>query len=404
MKDHTILAAILLVPLLGCQRTLTLAVKNPDKDQSYELRYQVKEEAKQPEFIGIKTIGPEKTEKFIDKFDVDNEVTLQARQNNYIVWESGSYTMNKDRKDDLIIDVSKFGPKRFDPVSAAQELAEADKKFKELIVAKGYRLLVNVLNTDFGSFVAKKKGGTWFAVVGPDVYGGKKDLNWVTANIGAGGVRIQKLVQMNRTLTTQASGGYAIFQAKAGFTDSDFYEYSVNIDIVTLMHEDTFVTAKAKLALRSDDIAKAANAELDKYIGNDNYTVAFVRGIHYFKDYTVSYRKANKLAFNTSLTAGTFLDGSAAYEMSNTTTTDNAYKDMVGGFFYESDKDVLEGAVAKVERLTDKIDRVLAEEFVAGTVLSVKDVLFKTRKSDKNKLRRDAAFDTFFLSPERDKH
>ena len=375
--------------------TLTLKVTNPDKDQAYELRYQIKPENKPPQFRAVQTIKAGTTSELAEKFPKDSEVSLQARQNTYIIWESPAYTLNKDRRDEISIDSSKV--KRFDPEEAAKQLLESDTKFRELVVAKGYRALVNVLEADFGSFVAKKKGGTWFTVVGPAVYGGKKDLNWVSTNIGASAIKIQRTVLMNRAVTARASAGYAIFQAKSGFTDTDLYQYGLNIDIVTLMHDDTFVTAKTRLALKDDPVAKAANAKLDEYLKDTNYVVAFVRGIHYFKDYTTSYRKTRKVALDATVTAGSFLDGGAAYELTDNTTSDSTYKDTVGGFFYESDADVIDRATKSTKSI-DKPDRALLVELVHKPLwIPLGKVLFKVRDTAARK-HRDRALDDYLLA------
>ncbi|WP_163999587.1 hypothetical protein [Pyxidicoccus caerfyrddinensis] len=384
----------------SCVKTLNVKVSNPDK-ASYILRVSVREEGKAPTLNDIGTIGANQDQTVSEKFSNNSNVKIQARQANYVVWESPDYRLDRDRSDIVTIDTSHI--RRVDPEGSAKELMETDKKFKELIPVKGYRPLINVLETDFGSFVVRRKDSTedWRTIVAPGHYGGVKDLNWVKANVGSSSARIQQTVLLNRTTTAQVSGGVALFEAKAGYTDQDLYEYGVNIDIMTLKHNDTFASAKAKLALATSDVAKSVNAELDRYLADQRYVVAFVRSVHYFNDYVISYRKASKVSVDATLQGGTLFDSSGAYQLESIGASTNAYKDQVGGFFFEQVDDVIDKSKPAAPADGD-VKKVLGDFVGVPRLVPIGGKYFFTRDTrDVTPTKRDSDLDSYLLSPTR---
>lgn len=348
--------SLFLVVALGCAPTLQLTVRNPANEPTYELRFQMKQEGREPASVGVGELSGGKERVVKESFPRDSKVLLQARKDSYVVWESGEFLMNKSRTEEVTIDSKKI--KTVDSEASVKALAEAENRLKQIVATAGYQPVSNVLQTGFGSFVARKKGGSWFTVASPKLYPeGQKTAEWLKNSVGPSAVKIHTSVLMNSKATAQASTTVAIFQARAGFTNSDLYEYGMEIDIITLTHDDTFASAKAKLTLSNDPIARQVNAQLDKYIQDPQFEVAYVRGMHIFNQYQVSYRKASRLAVDASakLAAASIFEAGAAYTMDNQADNVSLYKDFVGGFLYESEDDILDKTAASPAAVTSEL-------------------------------------------------
>jgi len=387
----------------GCSHTLSLTIRNPDKEHGYTIGYQAQEENAAPVYHDVASVPKEGGIEFSEDFKKDTTVTLRARLGSYIVWESPQYYMSKDRKGgEVYIDMSSI--KRVDIAQSVKDLLEDDKKLAKVKVAEGYRPLVSVLNTEFGGFIACRRDNDsdCTGVVPPGAYGGVRDLNWIKANIGGSSVQIHRQYIMNKKATTDVSAGYAIFSTKVGYTDQDYYEYGLDIDIITMKHDETFATAKAKLSLSSDNVVKLANEKLDTYITNPRYKVFFVRGIHIVNQYKVSYKKGQLAETSAKIGVGSFLDGTVAFKLESTSISDDLYKDQVAGFLYEDSIDIAEIDPSKGLKLGPTLDRGLAASFL-GTpkFLAVNDIIYPTFPNPTTKA--NASIDKYLLSADRDK-
>lgn len=369
---HRTLLAGLALAMAGCSPTLKLLLRSPKGEDGVQIRAEVKTEGKEPETRGLGEL-PGGQEKLIEEeFPKDSRVVVQARRESYVIWESSEYLMNKSRHDEATIDSRRV--RQVNTEESVSALVAAENRLKKVVATNGYQPIGNVLHTAFGSFVARKRGGPWFTVASPKLYpDGAKSLEWVKGAVGSSAVKIHTSVMMNTKATAQATATVAIFQAKAGLTNNDLYEYAMDIDVVTLSHDDTFASAKAKLSMNKDPVARKVNSELDRYIADPKYDVAFIRGMHVFNQYQISYRKGLRVSVDSKLMVGTFVDGGAAFTLDNSSDSTQLYKDFVGGFMYESDDDIVDSRDPAT--VAGKVSSFAPTDVLAGLRLQVGQAL-----------------------------
>ena len=334
MNSKKIIILTIAISLIGCTKTLVLDLKN-SVNESYALRYSVTKDKNIPEKIGIGTIQNNGSTPLKQDFPTDSEVTLQALRDSLVIWKSLVYTMNQDRKDSLNIDKETLGFREYDPASALKDLESTEQEFRKIIPQlDNLQPINNAFNSGLGAFIVRKKNtdDPWQTIINADAYDGVKDLNWIQQMTGAGQLTIEKTITMNKSVTSKIDGGYAIFKAEAGYTDSDLYDYTVKINLVPIKLNDTTFTILHKM--ESNQIYKQYLNILSRYIKNKDYEVRFINRAWIIKDFSTGYKKYSKIELGGEIKAG-IVDGSVAYTTTNDLHNISVFKDMVGGFEWE---------------------------------------------------------------------
>lgn len=360
MNSKELIILTIAILLTGCTKTLVLDLKNSD-NETYALRYSVTKDKNIPEKIGIGSI---KNNGYIlnkkEDFPADSEVTLQAlRGDSLVIWQSPVYTMNQDRKDSINIYKNGSGFIEYDPASALKVLESTEQEFKKIVPELNkFQTEDNAFNAGLGSFIARKRNTNdpWETIINAGAYDGVKDANWRLINAGAGELTIEKTITMNKNLTSRVDGGFTIFKALAGYTDSDFYDYSVKINLLPLKLNDTTFTVMRKM--QTNKIYKQYLDILNKYIKDTTYEVRFLNKVWIIKDFTTGYKKYNKIESDGGIKAGSFVDGNVAYTSTNEFHNVSIFKNIVGSFEWEPvnkmlDDDVDDAQVMKTNSIVN---------------------------------------------------
>lgn len=315
---------------LSC-KTLELSIENPSNEESYGI-YLIKEHDNKPiERIGLGSISPNESFSYEYRFKRSDRIRMEATKNSYTIWKSPEYTMEDNKKDELLINTNLVST--LDTRSIMAKFTEDEKRFGQYIEAEGARSINSALQTDFGAFFvreANKENSPYIRVVPPHYYeGGLKSLEWLESQQGEHEESISERYILNRAATAQLSTGHSLFEVNASFTGSSIYEYGVKIDIISYKHPETFYTALVKLRLSETPGAKEAYEQLSRMLSDSRYEVLFVEELLFIKEFSVSYKRGKRISNDVDLTVQSdniYFEGDAAFAIDNSSMEERESK------------------------------------------------------------------------------